>query len=69
MEWFVFAAPVPGPVEFTVSGGAAFAVALATALTPVVLAVRHALGLDKAAPAAPQLRVIEGGKELGQQAA
>jgi hypothetical protein len=67
MEWLIFAAPVPGPVDFPI-GGAAFAVALLAALTPVVLAVRHALGLG-AAPAPRQLRVIEGGKELGQQAA
>ena len=69
MEWFIFAAPVPGPVEFSVGSGAAFAVALATALTPLVLAVRHALGLAMPAPDAPQLRVIEGGKELRRHAA
>ena len=69
MEWFVFAAPVPGPVEFTVGGRAVFAVLAAVALTPVVLAVRHALGLAGRSPEAPQLRVIEGGKELGRQAA
>ena len=69
MEWFVFAAPVPGPVEFTVGSGAAFAVLLATALAPVFLAVRSALGLANAGPEAPQLRVIEGGKELRRQAA
>ncbi len=68
MEWLIFAAPVPGPVDFPV-GGAAFAVALLAALTPAVLAVRHALGLGATAPAPRQLRVIEGGKELGQQAA
>ena len=69
MEWFVFAAPVPGPVEFTVGSGAALAVLLATALTPVFLAVRSALGLANTAPEAPQLRVIEGGKELRRQPA
>ena len=69
MEWFLFAAPVPGTVEFSVGSGAAFAVMLAVALTPVALAVRHALGLATAAPDAPQLRVIEGGKELRRQAA
>jgi hypothetical protein len=69
MEWFLFAAPVPGPVEFTVGNGATFAVLLAVALTPIVLAVRHALGLASVAPEAPRLRVIEGGKDLGRQAA
>lgn len=69
MEWFVFAAPVPGPVEFSGGGGAVFAVLLAVALTPVVLAVRHAVGLTNATPVTPQLRVIEGGKEPGRQAA
>ncbi len=68
MEWFVFAAPIPGPVEFTVGGGALFAVLLAIALTPVGLAVRHALGLGTVGPS-PQLRVIEGGKDMRQQAA
>lgn len=69
MEWFVFAAPIPGPVEFTVGGRAVFAVLLAVALTPVVLTVRHALGLTNATPATPQLRVIEGAKEPRRQAA
>jgi hypothetical protein len=68
MEWLIFAAPVPGPVDFPI-GGAAFAVALLAALTPVVVAVRHAFGHVNAAPTAPQLRVIEDRKELGQQAA
>lgn len=68
MEWFVLAAPIPGPVEFTVGSGVVLA-ALATALTPVVLALRHALGRASAAPNAPQLRVIEGGKEPRRQAA
>jgi hypothetical protein len=69
MEWFVFAAPVPGPVEFNVGGTAAFAVMLATALTPVVLAVRRAFGRRDTTSTTPRLRVIEGGKELGRQAA
>jgi hypothetical protein len=68
MEWFVLAAPVPGPVEFS-GGGGVFAVLLALALTPVVLAARHALGLTNATPVTPQLRVIEGGKEPRRQAA
>ncbi len=69
MEWFILAAPVPGPVEFSVGSGAAFAVMLAAALAPVALAVRHALGLATAAPQTPELRVIEGGKDLGRRAA
>jgi hypothetical protein len=68
MEWFVFAAPIPGPVEFTVGGTAVFAVSLAIALTPVALTIRHALGLGTAVQS-PQLRVIEGGKDVRQQAA
>ena len=69
MEWFVFAAPVPGPVEFTVGGSAVFAVLAAVVLTPVALAVRHALGFAERRPATSPLRVIDGGKELGRQAA
>ena len=69
MEWFLFAAPVPGPVEFSVGSGAVFTVILVAALTPLALAVRHALGLVTAAPDATRLRVIEGGKEVGRQAA
>ena len=68
MEWMIFAAPVPGPADFPI-GGATFVIALLAALTPAILAVRHALGLDAAAPAPARLRVVEGGKELGQEAA
>ena len=69
MEWFLVAAPVPLPVEFTVAGGALFAVMLATALTPLALVVRHVLGLAAMPREAPPLRVIEGGKELRRQPA
>ncbi|HVO27358.1 MAG TPA: hypothetical protein VMW56_27405 [Candidatus Margulisiibacteriota bacterium] len=69
MEWLILAAPVPGPVEFTVGGGAVFATLLVTVLTPIVLAVRHALTRGTAGPELAQLRVIEGGKELKRQAA
>ena len=68
MEWFVFAAPVPGPVEFTIGGNILFGVLLALALTPVGLVVRHALGLGSGINT-PQLHVINGGKEVRQQAA
>jgi hypothetical protein len=69
MDSFLFAAPVPGPVEFSVGSGLAFAVMVAIALAPVALAVREALGLAMAARDAPQLRAIEGGKELSRHAA
>ena len=69
MEWFIFAAPIPGPVEFSVGSGAVLTVMLVTALTPVALAVRHAFGLATAASETPQLRVIEGRKELRRHAA
>ena len=69
MEWFIVAAPIPGPVEFTIGGGAVLAVLLAVVLTPIVVVARHALGLHSGAAEAPQLRVIEGGKEARPQAA
>ena len=69
MEWLILAAPVPGPVEFTIGGGAIFATLLVTVLTPIALAVRHALTRGTAASEPPQLRIIEGGKELKRQAA
>ena len=69
MECFIFGASVPGPVDFVVGSGATFAVFLAAALPPVILVVRHALGLATTASTVPQLRVVEGGKELGRRAA
>jgi hypothetical protein len=70
MEWFVSLAPVPdGAVEFTVTNGAVAVAALLVALTPVWLVLRRALGWEPAEDAAPQLRVIEGGKELKRRAA
>src|SRR5262249_35379359 len=68
MECFIFGAAVPGPVDFVVGSGATFAVFLA-ALPPVILVVRDALGLATTAPTVPQLRVVEGRKELGRRAA
>jgi len=68
MECFIFGASLPGPVDFVVGSGATFAVFLAAALAPVILVVRHALGLATTASTA-QLRVVEGGKELGRRAA
>lgn len=69
MEWFVFAAPVPGVVEFHAAGGVSVITGLLVALTPVVLAVRQRFGLNKPESQGPQLRVIEGGKELSRRAA
>ncbi len=69
MEWFIYAAPVPASVEFSVASGTAFLTMLVVALTPVVLAVRHALSGGATLPETPQLRVIEGGKELRRRAA
>jgi len=69
MEWFVLAAPVPGAVEFSVSSVPAFVVMLLVAVAPVALAVREALGFGSVSRSAPQLRVLEGGKELSRRAA
>jgi hypothetical protein len=68
MEWCLFAAPVPGAVDFGI-GTIAACVALLTACVPLVVAARHALGLRLGESETPQLRVVEGGKELGQRAA
>jgi hypothetical protein len=68
MEWFVSAVPVPGSVEFGTLGWVSF-VAQVAALAPLWLVARRALGFGVAAPERPQLRVIEGGKELGRRAA
>ena len=68
MEWFVFAAPVAGPVELGTLGWVSF-VAQVTALAPLWLVARRALGFGAAEPERPQLRVIEGGRELSRRAA
>ena len=68
MEWFVFAAPVPGPVEVGTLGWVSF-VAQAAALVPLWLVARRALGFGAAKPERQQLRVIEGGRELSRRAA
>jgi len=39
------------------------------AFAPVALAVRDALGLTSMTRSVPQLRVLEGGKELSRRAA
>ena len=69
MEYFIFGTPFPGPVDFVVGSGATFAVFLAAALPPLILVVRHALGLTPAAKTVPPLRIVEGRKELGRRAA
>lgn len=67
MEWFVILEPVPNALEFGVEGGVFFWLTLIVALVPVFLAARHALTVRKRET--PQLRVIEGGRELGARAA
>ena len=69
MEYFIFGTPFPGPVDFVVGSGVTFAVFLAAALPPLILGVRHALGLTTAVTSVPQLRVVEGRKDLGRRAA
>lgn len=68
MEWFLFAAPVPGPVELDALGVVSF-VAQLVALVPLWLFAREAIGFGAAQPERPQLRVVEGGRELSQRAA
>ena len=68
MEWFVIAAPVPGPLEFGPLGWFSF-VAQVVVLAPLWLVARRALGFGASEPERPQLRVIEGRRELSQRAA
>ena len=68
MEWFVFAAPVPGPVEIGTLGWLSV-VAQAVALMPLWLVARQALGFGAAEREPRQLRLIEGGRELDRRAA
>ena len=67
MEWFIVA-PAPGPVEFSV-GGLIACVAFLVACVPLVLAARHARGLQFAKRERTEWRVLEGGKDLRQRAA
>jgi hypothetical protein len=69
MEWFVLQAPVPGAVEFHIGAGTAFVAMLLAAGAPLFLAVRNALAPRASAPEVPQLRLIDGGKELSRRAA
>jgi hypothetical protein len=68
MEWLVFPAPVPGLVDLGSLGWISF-VAQLTALAPLWLVARRALGFGATEPERPQLRVIEGGRELSRSAA
>ncbi len=70
MEWFALAGPVPAAVEFNGGGAVMTVVALLIACVPLLLVARNARrGGVRAADEAPQLRVIEGGKEPGRRAA
>ena len=69
MEWFVLSAPVPGAVEFNVGIGTAFVSVVLAAGTPLFLALRAALTGRAATREVPQLRLVEGGKELSRRAA
>jgi hypothetical protein len=70
MELFVYLAPaLDRAVDLPVGSVAAVLAALVVALVPLMLVVRHAVGFGSAEAAAPQLRVIEGRKELGRRAA
>ena len=68
MEWFVFAAPVPGPVEFATLSWVSV-VAHLVVLAPLWLVARQALGFGVTEPERPQLRVIEGRRALSRRAA
>ena len=69
MEWIVLPAPVPGAVEFTIGSAPALAAMLLTAVAPALLVVLDLLRGGRQIPEVPQLRVIDGGKELGRRAA
>ncbi len=70
MELFVYLTPaLDRAVDLPVGSVAAVLAALVVALVPLMLVVRHAVGLGSAEAAAPRLRVIEGRKELGRRAA
>jgi hypothetical protein len=69
MEWFVLLAPVPnGALEFSV-GAVGVILALLVAVVPVLLVLRHALDAEEVTLEAPQLRVIDGLKDLWGHAA
>jgi len=70
MEVFVYLSPaLDRAVDLPVGSVAAVLAGLVVALVPLLLVVRHAASRLEAETAAPPLRVIEGGKELGRRAA
>ncbi len=69
MESLVFAAPVPGAIEFGLRTGGVCVVGLFVALVLLSLAVRAALGHETKESDAPRMRVVEGGKEPRRRAA
>ena len=68
MDFVVFAASVPGPVELGTLARVSV-VALAAVLAPLWLIARQALGFGAVEPQRPALRVIEDSNELRQRAA
>jgi len=62
MEWFLFA-PVPESVEFAALGWLSL-FAQVTVLVPLWLVAREALGFRSPERGRPQLRVVEGRREL-----
>ncbi len=76
MEWFVWLAPVPvtgipaaDALRLQAATSVVSLVALLAACVPFVLAVRERFRGSKTSAALPQLRVLEGGKELRRHAA
>ncbi len=68
MEWFIFAAPFPEPVEFATLGWFSVMAQIAV-LVPLWLVAREALGFRAIASERPRLRVVEGGREFSPRAA
>jgi len=69
MEWFVLSNPVPAAAAFPMAVAGLVAVGFVAAVIPVLVAARGAWAARKVAPAVPQLRVVEGGRELSRRAA
>ncbi len=68
MDFVVFAASVPGPVELGTLAWVSVA-ALAAVLAPLWLVARQALGFGAVELDRPTLRVIEDDNEVHQRAA
>jgi len=69
MEWFVLNAQVPAAADFSLAAGGLVAAGLFAAVTPLVLAARASLLERKRAAGTPQLRIVDGGRELSRRAA